>query len=66
MMKSGHLAEPFFVGERLVDAFSRRLEGDLLMNTLASVRDSIVVRLRLRQAECLLRHSDDGQARRHP
>ncbi len=34
----GHLAELFFLGERFVDAFPRRLEDNFLMNAFARMR----------------------------
>jgi len=62
----GHLAELFFLGERFVDAFPRRLEDNFLMNAFARMRDAIPIRLRVRSSECALRHSEQRQHCRQP
>ncbi len=51
------LAKLLFIGQRFVDALWRRLEHNFLMNALASMRDSISIRLRAHQPERSTRNS---------
>jgi hypothetical protein len=60
------LPELFLFEDRLVDTLARRLENNLLMNTLARPRDPIPIRLRIGQARALFGIRNNGRIAASP
>ena len=57
----GDLAKLLLIDERFVNSLPRRLENNLLMDTLAGLRDPIPIGLRSRETKNVFRHSEYRQ-----